>query len=288
MSRPAPESVPATRAASPICGARGAPCRLCAAIVPILALGLAACAGLHRGQSAASAAPNASGSSTTADSSAQGAPPAAENTSGEADTGSSAPGTSAPQGQGESGPAGSAEAAGGAGAPPPGATVSITYAHRGDYLAGLSVSKFNGAEVVETRGLDARHVASIIRFDGGITVWEIKPDTGMFSKLPVVGSGSKYAVKSVTYGRLPDNFAQTTPDSGSPEPLEPGHYYVFAAQRASGAMSYEVARVEDDGSLDAYEAEPRAGTSYLLCCNLSADFVQPPSPLVPGGAADNP
>ncbi len=287
MSRPAPETGPAIRAAPVICDARRVRCCMVAAIVSILGFGLAACAGLHRGQSAPSAASNASASSS-ANSSAEGTP-AAESSPGEAGAGAGAPDASgAPGEQGDGGQAAGAEAAGGAGAPPPGATVSITYAHRGDYLAALSVSKFNGAEVVETRGLDAQHVASVIRFDGGITVWEIKPDTGMFSKLPVVGSGSKYAVKSVTYGKLPEYFAQTTPDSGSPEPLEPGHYYVFAAQRASGTMSYEVVRVEDDGSLDAYEAEPRAGTSYLLCCNVSADFVQPPSPLVPGGAGGNP
>ena len=287
MSRCAPESGPAIRAAS---ATRGAPrLRRCvsAANVSILVLAFAACSGLHRGQSATSAASNA-GASSSANSSAEGTP-AAESTPGEAGAEAGAPDASAAQAQGDNNQSDSGETAGAPNAsPPPGATVSITYAHRGDYLAGLSVSKFSGAETVETRGVDAQHVASIIRFDGGITVWEIKPESGMFSKLPVVGSGSQYAVKSVTYGKLPDHFAQTTPDSGSPEPLEPGHYYVFAAQRASGTMSYEAVRVEDDGSLDAYEAEPRAGTSYLLCCNLSADFVQPPSPLMPGASGDNP
>jgi len=168
--------------------------------------------------------------------------------------------------------------------PPPGATVAITYSHKGDYLASLDVSKFNGAEMVESRNIDPQRVASIIRFDGGITVWQIKAGAGMFSKLPVLGQGSRFATKSVTYGKLPEYFSQTAPDSGPPEPLETGHYYVFTAERASGIVSYEVVKVEPDGTLDGYEAEPRAGTSYVLCCNLSPDFVQPPSPMAPASS----
>ena len=150
------------------------------------------------------------------------------------------------------------------------------------------MSKFSGTEMVESHNLDAQHVASIIRFDGGVPVWEIKADTGVFSKLPVVGSGDKFATKSVTYSKLPDHFAQVTPDSGPPEPLEAGHYYIFTAQRASGASSYEAVRVQPDGSLDGYEAEPRAGTSYVLCCNVSPDFVQPTPPIISGGLGPRP
>jgi hypothetical protein len=184
----------------------------------------------------------------------------------------------------------SAEGSPGAEATPaaPGATVDLTYAHRGDYLASLSVSKFNGAELVASRNVDSQHAASIIRFDGGVPVWEIKADTGVFSKLPVLGSGQKFAVKSVTYGKLPKHFAQTTPDSGPPEPLETGHYYIFTAERATGTFSYEAVRVEPDGSLDGYEAEPRAGTSYMLCCNVNPDFVQPTAPVIPEGSSSSP
>lgn len=215
------------------------------------ALAFAACSMLHRGKPAgagASAGPSTEASSE-ASPSAEGSP--AEGGSNEANSAA------------------------------PGATVAISYAHKGDYLASLSVSKFNGTEMVESRAIDAQHVASIIRFDGGVPVWEIKADTGVFSKLPVVGSGEKFAAKSVTYGKLPEHFAQVTPDSGPPQPLEVGHYYIFTAQRASGTLSYEAVRVEADGSLDGYEAEPRAGTSYMLCCNVSPDFVQPAPPMVP-------
>lgn len=241
------------------------------------ALGFAACSMLHRGKPANAGAPAESSAAASAASSE--ASPSAE----------SSPVEGAPAA--ESSPADNAPAGGGSGeanSPPPGATVAISYAHKGDYLASLSVSKFNGTEMVESRTIDAQHVASIIRFDGGVTVWEITADTGVFSKLPVVGSGDKFAAKSVTYGKLPKHFAQVTPDSGPPEPLEVGHYYIFTAQRASGTLSYEAVRVETDGSLDGYEAEPRAGTSYVLCCNVNPDFVQPTAPVIPEGSSSSP
>jgi hypothetical protein len=237
------------------------------------ALAFGACSMLHGGKAGNAGAP---------------AQPAAEASSEASPSAESSPAESAsPQG----GPADSAPAEGGASAAnsaPPGATVAISYAHKGDYLASLNVSKFNGTEMVESRNLDAQHVSSIIRFDGGVTVWEIRADTGVFSKLPVVGSGDKFATKSVTYSKLPEYFAQVTPDSGPPEPLEVGHYYIFTAQRASGTLSYEAVRVEPDGSLDGYEAEPRAGTSYVLCCNVSPDFVQPTAPVIPGDSNSGP
>jgi len=262
-------------------------------IVVCVALAFTACTILHRGKSAnaggtaepsvqasseaSSATPSSTSSDTPAEASSEAAP--------------SAESSPAEGASGQGGPTDSAPAEGGstdASSTPPGATVAISYAHKGDYLASLSVSKFNGTEMVESRSIDAQHVASIIRFDGGVTIWEIKADTGVFSKLPVVGSGEKFATKSVSYGKLPAHFAQVTPDSGPPEPLEVGHYYIFTAQRASGTLSYEAVRVEADGSLDGYEAEPRAGTSYVLCCNVSPDFVQPTAPVIPEGSSSGP
>jgi hypothetical protein len=162
--------------------------------------------------------------------------------------------------------------------PPPGATVNLSYAHPGDYLASLSVSKFSGAEVLETRDLDPRHSATIVRFDGGATIWEIAADTSVLSDLPGLRSRKKFALKAVSYGKLPAHFTQVMPDGTPPEPLEPGRYYIFTATRASGSTSYEAVRVDADGTLDGYEAEPRAGTSYALCCNVSADFAMPTAP----------
>ena len=237
------------------------------------ALAFGACSMLHRGKAGNAGAP----AQPSAEASSE-ASPSAESTPAESASPEGSPADSGPT-EGAPTEANSA---------PPGATVAISYAHKGDYLASLSVSKFSGTEMVESRNIDAQHVASIIRFDGGVTVWEIKADTGVFSKLPVVGSGDKFATKSVTYGKLPKYFAQVAPDSGSPEPLEVGHYYIFTAQRASGTLSYEAVRVEPDGSLDGYEAEPRAGTSYVLCCNVSPDFVQPAPPLIPQDSDSSP
>jgi hypothetical protein len=234
------------------------------------ALAFGACSMLHGSKAGNAGAP---------------AQPAAEASS---EASPSAEGSPAEGVSSQGGPADSASPESEATPAPPGATVAISYAHKGDYLASLSVSKFNGTEMVESRNLDAQHVASIIRFDGGVTVWEIRADTGVFSKLPVVGSGDKFAIKSVTYSKLPKYFAQVTPDSGPPEPLEVGHYYIFTAQRASGILSYEAVRVDPDGSLDGYEAEPRAGTSFVLCCNVSPDFVQPAPPLIPEDSNSNP
>jgi hypothetical protein len=242
-------------------------------IVLGMALALGACSMLHRGKPASAGAPAGSSAEVSSEAS-----PSAESSPAE----SASP---------ESSPTDAAPAAGGsneANSAPPGATVAISYAHKGDYLASLSVSKFSGTEMVESRSIDAQHVTSIIRFDGGVPVWDIQAATGMFSKLPVLGSGDKFAAKSVTYGKLPEHFEQVTPDTGPPEPLEVGHYYIFTAERASGVRSYEAVRVEADGSLDGYEAEPRAGTSYILCCNVNPDFVQPPPPMVPEDSGSGP
>jgi hypothetical protein len=237
------------------------------------AFAFGACSILHRGKPGNAGAPAQPSAEAPSEAS-----PSAESSPAESASPEGSPADSAPTG---GAPTEANSAA-------PGATVAISYAHKGDYLSSLSVSKFNGTEMVESRNVDAQHVASIIRFDGGVTVWEIQADTGVFSKLPVVGSGDKFATKSVTYGKLPKYFAQVSPDSGSPEPLEVGHYYIFTAQRASGTLSYEAVRVEPDGSLDGYEAEPRAGTSYILCCNVSADFVQPTAPVIPQDSGSSP
>ena len=159
--------------------------------------------------------------------------------------------------------------------PPPGATVNLSYGHPGDYLASLSVAKFFSAKIIASRNLDPTHTVSVIRFEGGAKTWEIKADTGMLSHLPGLNSQKKFAIKSVTYGKVPAHFLQVLPEGTPPEPLEPGRYYIFTAKRAVGPPSYEAIRVHEDGSLDGYEAEPRAGTSYALCCNVDSDFAVP-------------
>src|SRR5271167_3745695 len=107
-------------------------------MVIVAALAFGACSILHRGKpgnAVAQAQPSAEVSSE--------ASPSAESSPAE---------TASPEGS----PADSVPPEGGSsdGNPAPaGATVGITYARKGDYLASLSVSKFNGTEMVESRNI---------------------------------------------------------------------------------------------------------------------------------------
>ena len=158
--------------------------------------------------------------------------------------------------------------------PPPVANVAINYRRPGDALARATVIKFFGAEVIANDQRDATKTESVVRFDGGVPIWEFKADEGTFGSLTGVGS-AKYALKSIEYAKVPDHFSQVLPEEGPPEPLDRGSYYVFQVERASGSISYQAVKVLADGSLQAYNAQPRAGSSYLLCCNVTADFPEP-------------
>ncbi|MBF6561415.1 MAG: hypothetical protein IVW56_14120 [Candidatus Binataceae bacterium] len=173
----------------------------------------------------------------------------------------------------------------------PEAKIHISYAHPGDYLATLSVIKYSAADpLTTTPGVNGTGVASIIRFDGGVPAWQIDDEKGMFSDLPIGGSKTNFAIPEVTYGNVPAHFTQSTPAGDSPEPLESDHYYVFSVTRASGSISYEAVKVNADGSLEAYAADPRAGTSFRLCCDLPADFTitAPPEAATPPSGVDSP
>ena len=155
-------------------------------------------------------------------------------------------------------------------------SIQISYAHADDYLESLSVTKFWGARVILTKEKNGK-TFSVVRFQGGDPVWEIRNGAGrgaaILGHLPGVGKARPDALKSVGYGSTPPNFVQEAPDYGSPEPLETNKYYVFSVVRGSGALSFQAIKVQPDGSIDAYDAEPRAGTSYELCCDLPADFI---------------
>jgi hypothetical protein len=154
----------------------------------------------------------------------------------------------------------------------PEAKIHVSYAHRGDYLSSLTVTKYSGAQPLKT--IPTKDGDAITaRFEGGVTVWQVGVEKGFLAGVPMIGaSEQRYAPAEVKYGDLPAHFVAAVPDSGPPEPLESDHYYVFAATRGSGSTSYEAVKVNGDGSLEAYEADPRAGTSYWLCCDLPADF----------------
>jgi hypothetical protein len=178
--------------------------------------------------------------------------------------------------------------------PGPEAKIQISYSHPDDFLSELMLTKYSGADVLETASKDAKGVASVVRFEGGMPMWQINVEPGMFSEMPLGISSKTYAVSEVKYGNVPPHFVQTIPDVGPPEPLEPDNYYIFSVTRKSGSISYEAVKVNTDGSLQAYEADPRAGTSFRLCCNLASDFtvVAPPAvvdnPSPPADASEKP
>jgi hypothetical protein len=173
-------------------------------------------------------------------------------------------------------------------ASPPGAEakVHISYAHPGDFLSSLIVTKYSSAKDLRIQTVSKDGDASIIRFDGGVTVWQIELAKSLLSGVSVLHREQKHdALTEVKYGDLPRNFLQTIPEGGPPEPLEPGNYYIFTVARASGSTNYEAIKVMEDGSLEAYEAEPRAGSSFRLCCNLSSDFTITARPAVGANSA---
>jgi hypothetical protein len=158
--------------------------------------------------------------------------------------------------------------------PAPTAAVQINYSKADDSLQRATVSKYFGAEVMENRQSKSGRSAALIRFEGGVPIWEVKADRGLAGRIADLGSAG-WAVKQLDYGKAPPHFTQVLPDEGPPEPLDRGAFYVFAIERASGATSYEAIKVQADGSLQAYAAQPRAGSSFLICCGLSSDFSEP-------------
>jgi hypothetical protein len=149
----------------------------------------------------------------------------------------------------------------------------VTYKRPGDSLVRASVIKFFGAEVIPSKRGPSRG-ETVVRFDGGVPIWEFKTTESTLGSLTGMGK-TKYAVKSIEYSKLPPHFTQIIPDEGPPEPLDRGSYYVFQIERESGSTSYQAVKVQADGSLQAYNAQPRAGNSYLLCCNVTSDFPEP-------------
>lgn len=162
-------------------------------------------------------------------------------------------------------------------AAPPSVTVHLSYAHKGDYLQSLAVAKFASAALLPSHGEKAG--ASLVRFEGGEPVWEIAADRGVSGSLlghmPGVKENKKFALTEVTYGVVPKRFSREQPENSDPEPLEPGKYYIFTVKRASGTTDYQAVHITEDGTIESYDAQPRVGTSYLLCCDVAPDFASP-------------
>jgi hypothetical protein len=164
----------------------------------------------------------------------------------------------------------------------PEAKINISYSKPSDYLSSLIVTKYAAANTIATDSNSKGGVATTVLFEGGVAVWQVDINPSTFSGLPGIGSRQPYIVKHVKYGEIPQGFQQTAPDNGPPEPLEPDNYYVFSVIRASGSTNYEAVKVQADGSLVAYDADPRAGDSFRLCCNVTPDFT------VSAAGSDNP
>jgi hypothetical protein len=152
------------------------------------------------------------------------------------------------------------------------AQVNIIYARRRDWLSSLVVTKYSGARELMPEKAGGNGRAAIVRFDGGAIVWQVDADKPLLSGVPLLGEDNQYAPEEVKYGAVPKGFVQTVPPAGPSEPLEANRFYVFTATRGSGSASYEAVKVNADGSLEVYEAQPRAGSSYRLCCEVDANF----------------
>ncbi len=158
----------------------------------------------------------------------------------------------------------------------PEAKIHISYSHAGDYLSSMVVTKYDGADTLRT-GTSPEGSTATVRFTGGVVVWQFSVEKAFLSGMPLIGGKQKpYAPNEVKYGLLPEHFVATIPDNGAPETLEPDHYYVFMVTRGSGSVSYQAVKVNGDGSLEGYVADPRAGDSYQICCNIAADFTLTP------------
>jgi hypothetical protein len=153
----------------------------------------------------------------------------------------------------------------------PAAKIQITYAHPNDTLKSLKVTQFTGATLLLKEAQSDGKTASLVRFDGGAPIWAIRSGQGV---LGLLSSAKEYRPVTIEYGKLPTGYVQEVPDDGPPAPLDPGSYYVFRIERASGSTNYEVIKVDPDGTVEGYDAEPRAGTSYSLCCNVPESFLE--------------
>jgi hypothetical protein len=157
---------------------------------------------------------------------------------------------------------------------PPTATIEISYSRPNDSLERATVSRYFGAEIIQSTQTHSGRSASVIRFEGGVPIWEVKADRSLSGRIADLGS-SGWAVKQLEYGKVPPHFSQILPDEGPPEPLDRGSFYVFTIERSSGAVSYQAVKILADGSLQAYAAQPRAGSSFLVCCGIASDFSEP-------------
>src|SRR6266852_723627 len=131
--------------------------------------------------------------------------------------------------------------------PPPVANVAVSYKRPGDALARATVIKFFGADVIANHPRDAAHTESVVRFDGGVPIWEFKADESTFGSLTGVGAG-KYALKNIEYAKVTADFSQVVTDAWPAQGRDRAAYSVFEIVRQSGSASYQAAKVLAAGS----------------------------------------
>jgi len=97
--------------------------------------------------------------------------------------------------------------------PPPGpeAKIHISYALPNDFLSSLVVTKYDSADDVPTKSTGKDANASIVRFHGGLVVWQIGVERSVLGQLPVLGKDKHTAPRQVKYGSVPAEFTQANP-----------------------------------------------------------------------------
>jgi hypothetical protein len=168
--------------------------------------------------------------------------------------------------------------------------VHIEYSEKRDFLRSLDVIEYQRAQLLKALYRPGGRERALVRFSGGTTVWRIEPKPvkrtllsrtspfSLLSEIPVADVNRDLRVEAVTYGKLPKGLIQTLPSSGPPDPLEIGEYYMVKVERALGVTNYQVVRLDPNGEIAVYDADPRAGDSYELCCDVAAEFFKLPIP----------
>ena len=146
--------------------------------------------------------------------------------------------------------------------PPPVANVAITYRRPGDALARATVIKFFGAEVIANHQRDASRTESVVRFDGGVPIWEFKADESTFGSITGVG-GSKYSLKSVEYAKVPPHFTQILPEEGPPNRWTAAPTTSF---RLSGNQARSVTRPSRYSPTDRFRLTTRSRARAAVTC----------------------
>jgi hypothetical protein len=168
-------------------------------------------------------------------------------------------------------------------------SVHIEYAERRDFLRSLTVIEYQRAQLLMAKPGSGNHARSLVRFSGGTTIWRIEPKPvkrtllaraspfSVLSDIPVANVNGDLRVSTVGYGKVPRGFIQAMPQAGPPDPLEIGEYYMVRVERAFGVTNYQLVRLDANGDIEVYDADPRAGDSYELCCDVSSGFFTLPS-----------